>query len=196
MSNIIEDANDKISSFDEVLDRFYSENDLDFSSMLSETSINDAVSRFESSVFSFNATAGNFDNLDTVEGVSKALSSQVALILEEVKETIEAKNSIEALDGIVDVLVTAFGYAQMLEHIGVDVAKAMNLIAENNLSKFPLSAEYARRSVEMYADKGINVTAIKNDGRWVIKDEKGKVRKPYNYKPVDLSSCVEHTLTI
>lgn len=196
MSNIIEDANDKISSFDEVLDRFYSENDLDFSSMLSETSINDAVSRFESSVFSFNATAGNFDNLDTVEGISEALSSQVALILEEVKETIEAKNSIEALDGIVDVLVTAFGYAQMLEHIGVDVAKAMNLIAENNLSKFPLSAEDARRSVEMYTSKGINVTAIKNDGRWVIKDEKGKVRKPYNYKPVDLSSCVEHTLTI
>ena len=193
MSNIIEDANDKISSFDEVLDRFYSENDLDFSSMLSETSINDAVSRFESSVFSFNATAGNFDNLDTVEGVSKALSSQVALILEEVKETIEAKNSIEALDGIVDVLVTAFGYAQMLEHIGVDVAKAMNLIAENNLSKFPLSAEYAQRSVKMYADKGINVTAIKNDGRWVIKDEKGKVRKPYNYKPVDLSSCVDYS---
>lgn len=196
MSNIIEDANDKISSFDEVLDRFYSENDLDFSSMLSETSINDAVSRFESSVFSFNATAGNFDNLDTVEGVSKALSSQVALILEEVKETIEAKNPIEALDGIVDVLVTAFGYAQMLEHIGVDVAKAMNLIAENNLSKFPLFAEDARRSVEMYTSKGINVTAIKNDGRWVIKDEKGKVRKPYNYKPVNLSSCVEHTLTI
>lgn len=196
MSNIIEDANDKISSFDEVLDRFYSENELDFSSMLSETSINDAVSRFESSVFSFNATAGNFDKLDTVEGVSEALSSQVALILEEVKETIEAKNSIEALDGIVDVLVTAFGYAQMLEHIGVDVAKAMNLIAENNLSKFPLSAEDARRSVEMYTSKGINVTAIKNDGRWVIKDEKGKVRKPYNYKPVDLSSCVEHTLTI
>lgn len=193
MSNIIEDANDKVSSFDEILDKFYSENDLDFSSMLSETSINDALSRFESSVFSFNATAGNFDNLDTVEGVSKALSSQVALILEEVKETIEAKDYIEALDGVVDVLVTAFGYAQMLEHIGVDVAKAMNLIAENNLSKFPLSAEDAQRSVKMYADKGINVTAIKNDGRWVIKDEKGKVRKPYNYKPVDLSSCVDHS---
>lgn len=196
MSNIIEDANDKISSFDEVLDRFYSENELDFSSMLSETSINDAISRFESSVFSFNVTTGNFDKMDTVEGISEALSLQVSLILEEVKETIEAKNLIEALDGIVDVLVTAFGYAQMLEHIGVDVAKAMNLIAENNLSKFPLSAEDARRSVEMYTSKGINVTAIKNDGRWVIKDEKGKVRKPYNYKPVDLSSCVEHTLTI
>ena len=192
MSNIIEDANDKVSSFDEILDKFYSENEFDFSYMLSESSINDVVSRFESSVFSFNATAGNFENMNDIESIGESLSSQAALILEEVKETIEAKNYIEALDGVVDVLVTAFGYAQMLEHIGVDVAKAMNLIAENNLSKFPLSDEDAQRSVKMYADKGINVTAIKNDGRWVIKDEKGKVRKPYNYKPVDLSSCVDY----
>lgn len=189
MSNVIDDAN-RVSSFDEILDEFYRNYEVDTESMFANSSINNVLNSFEGSVFSFNATAGNFESLNEYSTIKSTLNKQAALILEEVKETIEAESYTDMLDGVVDVLVTAFGYAQMLEHLGIDVAKAMMLVAENNLSKFTKSQSVAEDTVAMYKEKGVMCEYKKVDGVYVIKDENGKVRKPIDYVPVDLTSCL------
>ncbi len=142
------------------------------------------ISKAYSSVEKFNEIAGNLTNVD-----AESINLQLSFIFEELSETIEAfenKNSRELIDGAADIFVTTAGLLQKLSILGFDVDKAIEKVCENNLSKFP--------------DVG---TAIRFDGEftstlnekhqvYVIKDKTGKIRKPADFIPVDLSDCVSH----
>lgn len=92
---------------------------------------------------------------------------------------------VELIDGAVDMKVISDGLLQILEAKGFDVSKALLRVGDNNLSKFPTiepnMADYDSRWTKTYNEKF---------GVWVLKDENGKVRKPHDYVPVDLSDCI------
>ena len=150
------------------------------------------VEAFYEDVEVFNDTAGNLSS----EKLNKAsLRHQLELIQEELTETFEALesgNHVGLLDGVVDVLVTAFGFAQKLDAMGFDVGEAMMLISQNNLSKFPMTKEEAEETVAMHAEDGVECTYHYNEKHrlYVVKDVNGKVRKPYNYESVNINHCV------
>ena len=118
---------------------------------------------------------------------------QFKLIKEEFKELevgIENRDPVEQLDGCIDILVTVFGYMQKMRNAyGIDIGKAMQLVAENNLSKFPVSELLARHTVDMYKEQGIetNYSFNKDYEVYVIRDSKtNKVKKPIGFNSVDL----------
>jgi len=133
-------------------------------------------------VRAFNDIAGNLDNV-----TADSIDNQISFIFEELSETIagfEAGDSIEVLDGACDLFVTVAGLMQKLEAKGYDVATALARVNANNLSKFPkfIAAEDMR--------DGYTVAVNKLHGRYVIKDNNGKVRKPTSFQAVDLSDLV------
>ncbi len=144
------------------------------------------------------------DAFNTIAGKDKEnrfsdMQAQCELIKEELNETFQAiddQDMEKILDGYVDLLVTVFGLGQKLHSLGCNTSEAMRKTAVNNISKFPsiveFSVEDALKTVEMYADKGIPVTASVNAnyGRWVFKDANGKVRKPHNFVSNDLKDCL------
>ena len=144
-----------------------------------------------SDTYAFNSISGSIQ-----ETSQKSFSEQLSFIEEEFEELQEAHadfDNVEALDACVDILVTVMGYMQKMQYTyGADVAKAMDLIAENNLSKYPPTKELAEQTVKMYADKGVETYYTYNEDYqvYVIRDKiTGKVKKPVGFKPVDLSVC-------
>lgn len=138
--------------------------------------------------FSFNNIAGNLEDVD-----QSSLDSQMEFIKEEVNEFIKGHNEkdlIETCDGIVDTLVTVFGYMQKLEAVyGIDWSKITEAVALNNLSKYPESEEIAIETVEYYSKQGVDTYYEYNEvyNRFVIKDKKtNKVKKPLGFTSVDL----------
>jgi hypothetical protein len=132
-------------------------------------------------VQSFNELGGNLDN---VTSDSRAL--QLDLIQEEYIETVEAfdkRNAVEFVDGVVDMWVVVTGLIQKLEALGVDMEDAIDQVCDNNLSKFmPYETGW-----QSQVPQGCDVE-VKN-GRLVIKDiNTGKIKKPLNFVPVNLSN--------
>ena len=149
----------------------------------------------------FNTLCGSLAKADVV--------LQLKLMLEELEETLSAVshfieeddnysinirpyggvqddwNLVELIDGAVDMKVISDGLLQILEAKGFNVSKALLKVGDNNLSKFPTiepnMADYNPRWTKTYNEKF---------GVWVLKDENGKVRKPHDYVPVDLSDCI------
>lgn len=141
-----------------------------------------------SDTYAFNSISGSIQ-----ETSQKSFSDQLSFVEEEFYELKDATSNVEALDACVDILVTVMGYMQKMQYTyGADVAKAMDLIAENNLSKYPPTKELAEQTVKMYADKGVETYYTYNEDYqvYVIQDKiTGKVKKPVGFKPVDLSVC-------
>lgn len=141
--------------------------------------------------FKFNDLAGNTNRLSLAD-----IRSQAKLILEEIMELIDKgvdnNDPVELLDGVVDGYVTLDGMTSKLISLGFDVSKGLKQTTENNMSKFPTSEETAIATVEYYRTQGIKTTATFNasHGRWVIRDENGKIRKPVGFVSNDLSNCV------
>ena len=92
---------------------------------------------------------------------------------------------VELLDGACDMKVISDGLLQILEARGFDVQKGLNKVVDNNLSKYPTvepnRADYNPRWTKTYNE---------SFGRWILKDENGKIRKPHDFVPVDLSDCI------
>ncbi len=131
--------------------------------------------------YTFNRIAGNDKKLTYAD-----LKFQTELLQEELNETYDSitiGNDEEILDGAIDVLVVALGLVQKLERLGFDVSGAMEAVAQNNLSKYPSNEEDAVKSLE----PGWSCTQDQGTSLWVIKDGAGKIRKPWNFKSVDLS---------
>lgn len=144
-----------------------------------------------SDTYAFNSISGSIQ-----ETSQKSFGDQLSFIEEEFEELQEGHadfDKVESLDACVDILVTVMGYMQKMQYTyGADVAKAMDLIAENNLSKYPPTKELAEQTVKMYADKGVETYYTYNEDYqvYVIRDKiTGKVKKPVGFKPVDLSVC-------
>lgn len=139
----------------------------------------------------FNRLAGNLK-----EGLTrKNLEDQVKLVMEEAYELQEAfneDNKVEMLDACVDILVVTFGMMQKLQLVyQANLPQAMDITADNNLTKFPTSRIVAESTVDMYKQQGI-ICTIEEDaetGCFVIKNTEGKVMKPIGYAKNNLVKC-------
>lgn len=127
------------------------------------------------------------------------LNNQLDLIKEEVFELdadIQTLNFEGIVGETVDVLFTTLGLVQKLEAKGINMLKAMEIVAKANLSKFPAIYSDVKESEEFYKAKEIKVNISYNDlyEVYVIKDENNKVRKSVNFVKADVSSCVPDDL--
>ena len=136
------------------------------------------------SVFKFNDISGNLNKPD-----KDSIALQLDLIQEEYIETVDAfdaDDKVEILDGACDMFVVVCGLLQKLEAQGCDVEEALMRVCENNLSKFPSTANNATNTWSGDYTPHFN----KKHKVLVLKDKNGKIRKPEGFKPVDLSDCV------
>lgn len=155
------------------------------------------ISDFQDDCYAFNEIAGK----DTLTSL-KDIEFQYNLILEETKEIkekgIDCNNVKEVVDGVVDVMVTALGLMQKLEHLGVDMNKAMRDTAYNNLTKYPSDERIAIETAQKYEEDGVQVTVeYKSDFElFVIKNMKDKIMKPIGFESNDLSNCIPEDLLL
>jgi len=110
-------------------------------------------------------------------------------------------NLTECLDGLADVGYTMFWNAKVL---GAPLEEAYRLVCENNLQKFveldgaqflagPIARERwgCNQGVEWPSEVScVTAVAVEQELFAVGKDERGKVRKPSSYRPVDLAKLV------
>jgi hypothetical protein len=126
----------------------------------------------------------------------KDITLQYELIAEETQEIkdkgIDFNDPTEVLDGVLDVMVTALGLLQKLEYLGINVNKAMQDTAYNNLSKFPYSEDIAISTAQHYETKGVKVKVEYNSSYdlFVIKNESDKVMKPTGFESNNLANCI------
>lgn len=151
----------------------------------------DALENLYFATNTFNMIAGNDQKI-----TDQDFEDQFKVVVEEMKEFQDGhttKNLVETIDGIVDSFVVLFGYMQKMQNrYGIDFAKAMDLIAENNLSKYPTEEQVAIDTVQMYQEKGLETYYTYNaeSACYVIRDSKtNKIKKPIGFKDVDLSDC-------
>ena len=137
-------------------------------------------------VYAFNNIAGNFENVNV-----ESIDAQIKVVVEEVKELEKAfaeKNSVEMLDGVCDAFVTVAGLMQKMQAAGFNVNKAIERVCENNLTKFPNEIDAC--GDQHYAEQGWNIFQNFEYDCYVLKDKNGKIRKPLNFKAVDISDLV------
>jgi hypothetical protein len=137
----------------------------------------------------FNQIAGNL-NSSNHEATLNTIEKQISFIQEEVEEAYDAftaEDIQEVVDGACDAFVTVAGLMQELEAAGVNIEKALARVCANNLTKFPTTFEH-NNNPEAYMPQG-DVTAHHTDYGHVVykRNIDGKVMKPVNYVPVDLS---------
>lgn len=142
----------------------------------------------------FNRIAGVYNDLS-----QESFDNQLKIIQEEYEEFVEGherQDLVETVDGLVDNLITLFGYQRKLEEkYGIDFSAIMQKIAENNLSKFvprddPMTVS---KTIGMYLDKGTLAKSEYNEeyNVFVIRDAvTNKVKKPINFVPVDITKEV------
>jgi len=153
------------------------------------------IGDFQIDCYAFNEIAGKH-NLTTL----KDIALQYELIEEETKEIkhmgIDFNDPTEVLDGVIDVMVTALGLLQKLEYLGINVGKAMQDTAYNNLSKFPSSEGVAIATVLHYETKGVQVKVEYNSSYdlFAIKNDADKVMKPTGFESNNLSNCIPFPL--
>lgn len=137
-----------------------------------------------------------FNNIgQTLENKTEkeAFIQQYKIIAEEVKELYDAvadEDKTETLDAICDALVTTARLIAMAQHFGYDVLGAWEAVCDNNLEKYTTSETIAAYSVGAYKEAGEDVTATHNEeyGVYVLKDSRGKIRKPIGFRPVNLEA--------
>lgn len=158
---------------------------------LTELNTVDSLKELYFDTNTFNMIAGNDQKI-----TDQDFEDQFKVVVEEMKEFQEGhtnRDLVETIDGIVDNFVVLFGYMQKMQNrYGIDFAKAMDLIAENNLSKYPTEEQVAIDTVQMYKDQGLETyyTFYPESLCYVIRDSKtNKIKKPIGFKPVDLSDC-------
>lgn len=152
------------------------------------------IACFQKDQDAFNIISGQ-DEKTSIEDIK----NQLKLINEEVFELeadVETENYVGMTGELIDVLFTTLGMIQKFEAKGINMNKAMQIIAEANLSKFPALYSEAEESKEFYKQKGIEVNISYNETYdvYVLKDENDKVRKAVNFVKADVSSCVPEEL--
>jgi hypothetical protein len=155
----------------------------------------------------------------TPEQLTHYITVQNKIVLSECKElmaAIEARDALEFLDGICDVVYTGL-YLERL-HIAAHTSanelldnlcttattwcfenaelfvKAMNLVIENNASKYTTDLNRATSWV-LEADHNLVDTVIEGVNYYSIVDRNGKMRKPSDFVPVDLSDLAKEVDT-
>lgn len=144
----------------------------------------------------FNTIAGKGANFS-----KDAIHNQIRLINEETQELNDAfaqNDPVELLDAVIDIYIVLTGLAQQLESAGILIGDAAELVAANNLTKFTNSFSIADKTVNQLAKENITTSVTFNDnhGVYIIKDANSKIRKPIDFKSVDLVDCVPTYLLI
>lgn len=119
----------------------------------------------------------------------KILQSEVT----ELTDGLNAEDQKETLDGILDVLVVAFGQLAKLREAGYDVDTAMQRVADNNLSKFIRGFDNpaVKATVEKYKQEDVAATYDTIYDCWVVKrSTDDKILKPVGFVDVDISDCL------
>ena len=130
----------------------------------------------------FNEIGGSLQNI-----TKASIALQLDLIQEEYLETVQAfddENMEELVDGCLDMFVVVSGMMQKLEAFGVDVEACLEAICENNLSK------YIAVGTALHYDPEFTKTLNEKHQVYVLRDKNLKIRKPSNFKPVDLYGLV------
>lgn len=135
---------------------------------------------------------------------SKMVELALSLIKEETREleeAVAAKDMVEVLDALGDILVVTYGMAYRL---GYNADEVYDLIHRSNMSKFCVNEAEAQATVEKYlADFAAGTSTYDSpayrcsaDGKYFIvyNTSTGKILKNINYKPVDLTQ-VKPTMT-
>lgn len=150
------------------------------------------LDQFYNSVKTFNNLAGNGNSMKDFIAQNKCLLEEVG----EITEGIDNNDPTEILDGVIDTIYVALGMLQKLEQLGCDVQGAVAKVCYDNTNKFPIYEEDAQKTVREYNTKNVNASYSYNDKykRFVVKNEAGKVLKPYYFKPTDLSDYVSEEL--
>lgn len=147
------------------------------------------LEEFRKDCYIFNQVAGKDKAV-----MQKDIINQAKIILEEANETLadaEANDDVGVLDGLCDVLVTAFGLMQKLENAGFNTREAMKRVAENNASKYPRDEDIVLATIiNDNGANGLRYEYNENFGVYVIKDRNDKIRKPVGFESVDISDCV------
>lgn len=140
---------------------------------------------FYENVCKFNNIAGNKASWDGFIAQAKCLKEEV----NELEEAVKDKDVVEVLDAAVDIIYVAMGLMQQLEKLGVDTQGAMQQVGDDNLKKFPSDEASAIATIKYYVGKNIHTHFALNTeyGVYCIKDTNGKVRKPYDFAPTNLS---------
>lgn len=148
------------------------------------------IANFKEQQDQFNIISGAVNKLTLADIINqdKIMQSE----FQEQHDAIAARDATELIDGCIDSLFTTLGMLQKLEGLNVNVNAAMKQVAMDNLDKFPKTEQEARDTVTFYANKNIECYYLymKEFDCYVVKDMNGKVRKPYNFKPTDLSKYV------
>lgn len=164
----------------------------------------------------------NTFNLPVETGVIPEHSDvlHTSLAVEELTEIAEAVDLVEISDGLVDVMVVAYGRVVELgreipaiEYLvelmlsvahtkGIDVIRCWNEVLESNLSKTAKNKQEVTDNIEFYKGYGIELDIEEKDGVFLLKNAKeclykgkelkvGKVMKSIYYKEADLSFVLE-----
>ena len=126
-----------------------------------------------------------YESLDSIVDEDSIKPTLKLRTTEDGKELID-KNGL--LDGVCDILYTVFALPRELEALGYDMFGAFETVCENNSTKFVKTASEAEMSVRHYQSKGIECKSIYNEkyNCYSIVDGNNKVRKPIDYKSVEL----------
>lgn len=136
----------------------------------------------------FNRLGGNFEDLSQAK-----LLSQVIVNKEEANELFTAVNESEGNEQIlketVDNLVTLFGVVSMLQKRGYNVIGAWDKVNKNNMTKFCDDSIQAEYSKLWYSNDNINISYHQDTqtGKFVLKDQNGKIRKKIGYEKCSVS---------
>lgn len=147
------------------------------------------------SVVLFNALAGNLSDVSP-----EKLLAQARCVAEEGNELLQAleqnEGQAQILKETIDVFVTAFGMLILLQLQGYNVQEAFEAVNKNNLSKVTLDAATAAYTAAFYNNSKpyIKHEVHVVDNNYHVKNEAGKVVKPINYVPVDVSQFVPQKL--
>lgn len=145
------------------------------------------------------ATANKLPSSPTKQQLLASLEKRVPFIEEELQEfrdALAAGDTVEVLDAVLDSLY--FWYQQLidLEDAGCNVREAEWRLHENNHSKWTTNATTILDWLDNAPDE-YKVCVGDSDQigtPFCLKDGEGKVRKPYNFKPLDISDCVPDNL--
>ena len=113
--------------------------------------------------------------------------------LKEIEDALNLEDWKEVVDANVDMLYFQLQDTLDLEAAGFDVWEAKQVICENNASKYSTSFDYidGQRKQLNNPDIVTDVNVFDDQVYYCLKDKvTGKVKKPFDYVPVDLTHCL------
>lgn len=134
-----------------------------------------------------NTIFGEVDRDD--EGIALGAKLRQILIMEESHELFEGmyeNDKLKTLDGICDLLYVTFGTAIEAGISAENLEKAFAAVHESNMSKACKTYEEAEETINTLPEKDKG-KIVSRDGLYFVYNEKGKLIKSVNYKPVDLT---------